>query len=162
VRPTLIRLAVVATAALALTACGDKQLDVTKSEQFIRGVVVRQIGVRVATVRCPDAVKAKKGEAFTCVVTGRDGSTGRVNVGQTDEHGNIAVTAPFLHMREVEATMQTGLSRQRKTPVTVSCQEIVVVKKGDPFECTGTAQGRSRAISARLTDDTGRFRYHLR
>jgi hypothetical protein len=151
---------VLVLAALALTACGDKELDATKSERFIRGVVVRQIGVQVRSVRCPDGVKAQQGATFTCVVTGRDGSKGNVNVRQTAGEG-IDVAAPFLHMREVEATMQRGLSRQRATAVTVSCQEIVVVKKSALFTCKARYRGTTRTVSARMTDATGRFRYRL-
>ena len=157
-RLTLLPLALLAT--LALAACGDTQLDTAKSERFIRDVVARQIGVRVASVACPEGVTAKQGAGFTCLVTGPDGSNGRVAVRQLD-HGNIDVTAPFLHMREAEAFMAGPLSRQVKADVRVSCQEIVVVRKGDVFLCQAIYNGRKRTVSARMTDDVGHFRYRL-
>jgi hypothetical protein len=157
----LARIALLAAAAITLVACGDKPLDTTMNEAFIRGVVVRQIGVEVTSVRCPDGLKAKQDSRFTCVVTGADGSAGAVRVRQTDDDGNIEVTAPFLHMREVEDTMEGGLGRQLKTSVAVSCQEIVVVSKSALFTCKARYDGKTRTVSARMTDTPGRFRYRL-
>jgi hypothetical protein len=158
VRPTLVSLAVLAT--LALAACGDKQLNTANGERFIRGVVVRQIGVRVASVTCPKDVTEKEGARFTCLVTGPDGSNGRVAVRQLGD-SKIRVTAPFLHMREAEAYMAALLSRQVKVPIKVSCQEIVVVRKGDVFLCQAIYNGHKRTVSARMIDDAGHFRYRL-
>jgi len=147
--------------AVLLASCGETTIDAAKGEKFIRGVVTEQAGVRVAAVACPDGLKARAGATFNCTVTGRDGSKGAVVAHQKDDKGNVNVSAPFLHVREAEAVMAGQISKQVKLAVTVKCPEIVVVKTGEQFTCTGTAQGRSRDISARLTDDTGRFRYHL-
>jgi uncharacterized protein DUF4333 len=160
VRPPLVSFALLAILALALAACGDRQLDAATSERFVRGVVVRQIGVRVASVACPKGVTAKEGATFTCLVTGPDGSNGRVVVRQL-EHSKISVTAPFLHMREVEAFMAAPLGRLVKAHVRVGCQEIVVVRKGDVFLCQAIYDARRRTISARMIDDVGHFRYRL-
>ncbi len=69
--------------------------------------------------------------------------------------------APFLHPRDTEASMAAALGRRMKARVRVACQEIVPVRKGELFRCRARYRGRSRGISARLTDGAGHFRYRL-
>lgn len=150
------------TAALTLAACGRSTVDATKGETFIRGVVADQVGARVAAVACPDDVETRKGDTFTCSVAGADGSKGDVLVTQRDDDGNVNVSAPFLHVREVEAVMADEIAKQAEGGgVTVRCPEIIVVKKGVRFECKATAEGKSRDVAAQLTDDEGHFSYRL-
>ncbi len=149
-------------AALALASCGESTIDSAKGEKFIRGVVAKQVGARVATVTCPDDVKTKKDATFSCSVAGDDGSKGDVLVTQRDDDGNVRVSAPFLHVREAETVMQEQIAKRLKVEnVTIACPEIVVVKQGTRFTCTAAAEGKSRDIAARLTDEEGRFRYRL-
>ena len=159
-RPASATLLVLTT--LALAACGDSTIDSAKGERFIRGVVVEQVGARVATVDCPDDVETKKGATFTCTVSGTDGSKGDVLVTQRDDDGNVRVNAPFLHVREAEGVMSEQIAKQAKVDdVTVACPEIVVVRKSALFRCKATSEGKTRDVSARLTDGQGRFRYRL-
>lgn len=149
-------------AGLALASCGETTIDSEKGERFIRGVVVKQVGARVGAVMCPDDVETKKGATFTCIVVGADGSKGDVLVTQRDDEGNVNVSAPFLHVREAETVMRDQIAKQAKVDgVTVACPEIIVVKKDERFECTATAEGKSRDVAARLTDDEGHFSYRL-
>lgn len=154
--------AIAVLAALVLASCGESTIDAEKGERFIRGVVTEQVQARVGTVTCPDDVQTKKGTTFTCSVAGVDGSKGDVLVTQRDEDGNVNVSAPFLHVREAEAVMADQIAKQVKVDgVTIKCPEIIVVKKGGRFECTATAEGKSRDVAARLTDDEGHFSYRL-
>lgn len=154
--------AIAALAALVLASCGESTIDAEKGERFIRGVVTEQVQARVGAVRCPDDVKTKKGTTFTCSVAGIDGSKGDVLVTQRDEDGNVNVSAPFLHVREAEAVMADQIAKQVKVDgVTITCPEIIVVKKGGRFECKATAEGKSRDVAVRLTDDEGHFSYRL-
>lgn len=150
-------------AALALASCGESTIDSEKGERFIRGVVTEQVGARVATVACPDDVATKKGGTFTCSVAATDGTKGDVLVTQRDDKGNVNVSAPFLHVREAEGVMANEIAKQAKVEgdVAVTCPQIVVVKKGERFECKATAQGKSRDVAVQLTDDTGRFSFRL-
>lgn len=159
-RPTLPVLALLA--AVALASCGESTIDAAKGEKFIRGVVAKQVGARVATVSCPGDIETKKGDRFTCTVTGADGSKGDVLVTQRDDDGNVAVSAPFLHVREAETVMAEQIAKQTKErEVKVACPEIIVVKKSELFRCKATGGDKSRDVSARLTDEQGRFRYRL-
>ena len=160
-----MRLSLTASALLAaavLAGCGEKTIDDEKGERFIRGVVANQVGARIASVTCPEDVKAKKGDTFTCVVAGTDGTKGNVVARQKDAEGNVVVNAPFLHVREAEAVMADQIRKQVKADVTIGCPEIVVVKKGGTFMCKASSGGDMRDVAVRLIDDSGRFNYRLR
>lgn len=151
-----------AATAFVLAACGESTIDAEKGERFIREVVTEQVAARVRTVSCPDDVETKKGATFTCSVTGMDGSRGDVLVRQRDDDGNVTVDAPFLHVREAETVMAEQIAKEIKAEdVKVACPEIVVVKKDALFTCRATSEEKEREVSARLTDEQGRFRYRL-
>jgi hypothetical protein len=156
-RPGLASLALLA--AVALASCGDTTVDTGKGEALIRRAVTQQVGARVASVRCPEGVKAKRDATFTCVVTGRDGSTGNAVVHVKDDNGATQVSAPFLHVRELESVMADQLRKRTKARVMFSCQEIVVVRKGARFRCRATSDGKSGSVVVRLIDDAGHFRF---
>lgn len=158
-RPPLAGLAVLA--AVALAACGETTIDAAEQEEFVRDVVVREIGARVASVRCPENVERQEGDTFRCTVTGADDSAGDVIVTQ-QEDSKVQVVAPFLHVTEAETVIAGGLADQLDADdIDVTCPEIVVVRKGRLVRCTARATGTSRTVSVRLTDDRGRFRYRL-
>jgi hypothetical protein len=75
--------------ALALGACGDKKLDTGKLEGRIKDGIEKQAGVKVKSVDCPDDVKIKKGDTFTCTATTTSGQKARVRVTQQDDEGNV-------------------------------------------------------------------------
>ena len=159
-RPAAIGFLLLAGGALA--SCGQSTFDGVNGEKFIREVVVKQVGARVATVSCPDDVKPKQGGRFTCVVRGIDGSEGDVLVTQRDGDGNVLVDAPFLNVREAEAVMTEQIEKELKaSDVKVTCPEIVVDRKDAIFRCKATSGGTSRDVTARLTDARGHFRYRL-
>ena len=158
-RPPLAGLAVLA--AVALSACGETTIDAEEQEEFVRDVVVREIGARVVAVRCPENVERQEGDTFRCTVTGADDSTGDVIVTQ-QEDSKVQVVAPFLHVTEAETVIANGIDdRLEGDDVDVRCPEIVVVRKDRLLRCRATAGGTSRTVSVRLTDDRGRFRYRL-
>jgi hypothetical protein len=146
-------------AAVALVSCGDTTVDTGKDETVIRRAVTQQVGARVASVACPEGVKARKAATFTCVVTGRDGSKGNAVVRVKDDNGTTQFSAPFLHVREVEAVMADQLRKRTEARVTFACQEIVVVRKGGRFRCRATSDGRSGSVVVRFIDDAGHFRF---
>jgi hypothetical protein len=146
-------------AAVALISCGDATIDSGKSEARIRRVVTQQVGARVSSVTCPKGVEAREDVTATCVVTGRDGSKGNAIVRVTDGNGATEVSAPFLHVRELESVMADQLRKRTKANVKFACQEIIVVRKGGRFRCRATSGGRSGSVVVRFTDDAGHFRF---
>jgi hypothetical protein len=150
----------VTLASFATAGCGDRQIDVKKASQNIDHAVATEFGARVRSVSCPAKVPVKAKTSFRCVVTGTDGSTGDAVVTQSDGKGNMTVRVPFLHPRQAEQAIQSELSKG--TPgTTVSCQEIIVVRKGAPFACKATLAGVSTPVSATQTNADGKFTYRV-
>jgi hypothetical protein len=80
----------VVLAAAASSGCGDSRLKTDRVESAIRSGITRQTGVKVDTVRCPEAVEARAGDTFTCVARASDGRRTRVEVTQRDDVGGIS------------------------------------------------------------------------
>lgn len=77
-------------ASAGLTACGEAKLDTDKAESAIRSGITRQTGVKIATVRCPEEVEARRGETFRCVAVASNGQRARVEVRQRDDEGSVS------------------------------------------------------------------------
>jgi hypothetical protein len=148
-------------ASVAAAGCGETVIDTAKAERFISKTVGEQAGVRVKSVVCPKDVKAKKGDTFRCIVTGRDGTKGSVVVAQQDDKGNVHVSAPFLHTREAEVSIAEQIKKQTKAVVSVTCPEIVLPVKDSKFRCQGTDGNQTRPITATMTDASGNFRFKV-
>ena len=148
--------------ALVVLGCGETTIDEKKAQTFIRKTVSDQAGISVETVACPADVKAQKGDTFTCVVTATDGTKGDVKVLQRDDKGNVNVSAPFLHMRDAEGSIEQEVKRQARITVAVKCPEIFVPRKGKTFKCTSSGGKRSRTIVVTTTNDSGNFTFRVR
>jgi hypothetical protein len=150
-------------ATLALGACGESTIDVDKASRFISSAVSKQVGAQVKSVKCPDSVKVKAKDTFTCVVTGSDGTKGDAELTQKDDKGNLTFYAPFLHTSEAENVMQTQIANSSRASrgSTVDCPEIVVVGKGRTFDCVLRKGGAERTIAARQPTAQGNFTYRV-
>lgn len=158
-RPLLAGLVLIA--AVVSSACGETSIDAEEQEAFVRDVVVREVGARVASVRCPEDVQRRERDTFRCRVTGVDGSSGDAIVTR-QEDAKVRVVAPFLHVREAETVIADGIADQLGADeADVSCPEIIVVQKNRLFSCSAAATGSRRTVSVRLVED-GRFRFRLR
>jgi hypothetical protein len=160
-RPSHLCLGLAAAASFAVLGCGATVIDSGKAEKFINKTVTAQAGVHVKSVKCPKNPKAKKGATFKCTVTGIDGTTGTVLAFQRDNKGNVRIAAPFLHMREAEATISSQLNGQSDTKITVKCPEVVTPKAGGTFECEATDGKVTRKVDATETDANGKFTFKL-
>jgi hypothetical protein len=147
-----------ALAALAASGCGKTVIDGAKAEKLIMSAVETQVGADVKSVVCPKDIKAKAKATFTCAVTGTDGTKGDAVVTQKDGKGNISVAAPFLHTNEAEQSIQAQVSK-RASSAKVTCQEIIVVKKGGTFACEVDVDGDKGKVVGTQTDDQGSFTY---
>jgi hypothetical protein len=152
----------VAVASLVASGCGQTVIDAGKAQRFITTAVTKQAGVRVKSVVCPKNRKAKKGDHFQCTVTGTDGTKGVVDIVQRDDKGNVHVSAPFLHMREAEASIASQIRKQVAVAVAVTCPEIVVPKTGGTFRCSATDGKDKRPVAVTMTNATGGFSFKVR
>lgn len=156
VRATLLLL----PAVLVLTGC-SKSIDTDKAEKFIMKTVSQQVGAKVKAVRCPEGLTAKKGETFTCTVIGADGSSGEMLVREKDDQGNVNVSAPFIHVRDLEELISSGIAKQVGGSVAVSCPEIIAGKQGGTFSCGAKSGSDEAIVNVTQTDDQGNVRYKL-
>ena len=148
--------------AVLLAGCGATSIDTAKAERFIKATVAGQVGAKVKSVGCPSGKTAKKGATFTCTVTGADGTKGDALVTERDNKGNVHVSAPFVHPREIEASIAAGLSKKVHARVRLSCPEIIVARTGGKFNCTAVdPKGQTGRIEAVQTDAKGHVTYTL-
>ncbi|WP_354700971.1 hypothetical protein DSM112329_01265 [Paraconexibacter sp. AEG42_29] len=152
---TLVLTAAVAAAALA-AGCGETTIDADKAQKIIREEVAKQVGTTVKEVKCPEDEVAKKGDTFTCLVTGADGTKGDALVTQKDDEGNVRFNAPFVHTGNGERLIAERIESQSSaTGVKVDCPDIVVGKQGDTFQCKATSANDSATVQVTQTDAKG-------
>lgn len=139
---------------LLLAACGGT-LDTGELEKQAQKAIAEDIGVRVASVDCPDDVEAKEGATFTCTATGADGSTATVRVVQTDDEGNVRISAQLVNIPSVEDELAKQVGGKAK----VDCPDsLIVARKGESFTCDATdEEGKTGQIRVTFENDQGRF-----
>lgn len=148
--------------ALVLAGCA-KQIDNSKAEKFISTSIAKQVGADVKAVSCPTGLTAKKGDTFQCTVTGADGTTGKTTVTEKDDQGNVSVSAPFIHVTQLEQSIGQGIAQQiNANDVKVKCPEIITGKKGDTFECQATSGSDKATVEVTQKDDQGRVNYKVK
>lgn len=158
---TLCTLMTVAVA-VSLSACGGTRIDDGKAEKFITSTVVNQVGAHVKSVTCPKGKTAKKGDTFSCTVVGTDGSKGDVLVTERDAKGNVHVSAPFVHSREIEASIASSLGKKVRQKVGIACPEIIDARTAAVFACVATDEaGKTARVEAVQEDAKGHVKYHL-
>jgi len=147
----------VALAAVLVAGC-SQTIDSDKAERTIARLVTTKIGTHVARVDCPSGKTARKGDAFTCRVTGKDGSAADAVVTETDDRGTVRVTARLVPTDATERALAGRLGGRRGKPVVVDCQDIVVAGKDVRFDCVTSSAGRHARVRATI-DGSGRVRY---
>lgn len=147
-------------AAVGLAGCGEPRIDIDKTATFIKDAVAKRIGTPVKEVKCPQTVAVKASDTFTCAVIGIDGTTGDARLTQKDDRGSLSFSAPFLNTKAAERIVQKQLRRQSKD-ATVSCPQIVIVKKDGRFRCQARTGSSTKSVFARQTDSKGNFTYRV-
>lgn len=141
--------------ACAVAACGA--LDTAQLEELTAQRIESVIGVAPAAVDCPDDVEAKAGDAFSCTVTGTDGTSAEIQVVQTNDEGNVEVTGKLLRTRELEQAIIDQLGATQ-----VSCPEIVAVEAGKTIECAAAAGEDAATVVVTIENDNGDVTFRRR
>jgi hypothetical protein len=82
---------------LLLAACGGTEIDAGKAESLIKDNIA---GPQPKTVDCPDGVKAKGGDTFTCDLTYEHGlPPAKVTVHIENDDGRIRVAPGDLRFQ---------------------------------------------------------------
>lgn len=147
-------------AAVALAGCGEERIDIDKTAAFIKGAVAKRTGSPVRKVDCPQTVVVQASETFTCAVIGTDGTRGNARLTQKDAQGSLSYSVPFLNTKAAERIVQRQLRRNSKG-ATVSCPQIIIVKRDARFECQVAGVSSTKTVFARQTDSNGSFTYRI-
>ena len=158
------RMLVVLLCALPFAACTSEQ-EAREREDRIREAwvegevfgVTEQFGITEAD--CPDDSDAGDGDAIRCRVESLDGTSFLVDAVQTDDEGRLRLTTRLLKTRTTEMALENRLNGTVGGFVPIDCTDLVEVKKGGTFKCSGAGLGVRVAIRAKFTDDGGGFTY---
>jgi hypothetical protein len=74
---------------LVVAGCGESKLDTSRLESQIEKALHDRTGVSIASVRCPDDVKAEKGDTFRCVAQTTGHEQVVIDVRQDDDKGAV-------------------------------------------------------------------------
>jgi hypothetical protein len=146
------------------SGCDKGTIDTAKAQSTARSLVAQQTGAQVKSVVCPRHIPLERGATFTCTATGADGTTGRIDVTQKDDQGNVHISAPgLLHTGNAAKLIAERLTAQFKLVVRVRCPDLVLAHKGTALTCTATdAAGHVRPVTVTVTDEQGSIHYRLR
>lgn len=126
-------------ASLLMTGCGPT-LDTTQVQETIRDGVIKQGGISLKAVTCPQGIRQREGKQFECQGQLDSGETFPIFVSQPDDQGSIRWHLPnvpgLLHLPTLQAEIETRL-RQRGYAVTVDCgsRTYKATRPGDRFDC---------------------------
>ncbi len=158
----LARVATAFVLSTVIAACGTTTVDAAKTESTITKAVRNQVGANVKAVTCPEDRTAQQDAKYRCRVVGRDGSRGDALVTPQAGDGKLQISAPFLHVREIENLIAKELSEERDdAAVKVRCPEIVVAAAGGAFACRSTQGTETTAIDVVQKDAKGSITYEV-
>jgi uncharacterized protein DUF4333 len=81
---------VLVSTSLVVTACGgEPNLDTSALESQIKKTLSDRTGIPIASVKCPDDVKPKKGAQFGCAAVTQRRERVLVRVTQEDDNGSV-------------------------------------------------------------------------
>lgn len=160
--PSLRCVSVLATASLALAACGSqaRTLRTANVALAIAATIHRQFGI-VTAVTCPAHPPEQTGYRFACMARLAVG-TYRVTVRETDSNGTVSYTGAgplrALDSASIERAIKAAMGRRRRGVVSVHCPSPVLQQSGLAFTCTArTRAGTTVRFTVREDDGDGRI-----
>lgn len=124
---------------LLLTAC-SKTLDHDRIAQSIQQDVIKQGGISLKMVTCPNSIKPEAGQTFECVGETDTGYTFTIPVKQQDAQGNLLWDVPnakgLLNVAKFETIVQEAVQSEIGSRPLIRCGGTYkAVKPGQTFEC---------------------------
>ncbi len=157
------RMLVLLLCALLFAACTSEQEARERQDRIREAWVEGEISYASeqfdTEADCPDHSDAGDGDAIRCRVESLDGTSLLVDAVQTDDEGRLRLTTRLLETRKTEMVLQDRLTGTVGGFIPIDCTDLVEVKKGGTFECSGSGLGVRVAIRAKFTDDGGGFTY---
>lgn len=143
-----------------LTAC-SRGLDTAKIAEAIQDEVIKQGGVSLKQVVCPDRVKLESGQTFECVGILASEGNFAIPVTQQDAQGSVRWSVPsvkgLINLVDLQTSIQQALEKE-VGQATIDCGRSTyrAVKPGDRFECKVLKRGgQATATATPLTPKPG-------
>jgi hypothetical protein len=155
-----LTLALVFASAGGLVACGEK-LNARKAESVIRDDLNTRFaaqGLSIVAVSCPEQVRMKQGNGFTCQAQFEGGGTLPVDVAQSDDKGTIEWTVKRrLLLGSVVEKQIVDRAQSSGQQIAVSCGDRVrVVVPHAKFQCMGKdAAGQLLVFDVAMLNEEG-------
>lgn len=139
-----------------LTAC-SRRLDTDKIAETVQDDIIKQGGVSLKQVVCPDRVKSEAGQTFECVGVLDPEGNFAIPVTQQDEQGSVRWSVPsvkgLINLVDLQTSMQQTLEKE-VGQATIDCGKSIyrAAKPGDRFECKVLKRGIQ--VKAKTTPST--------
>lgn len=149
--------------ALAALVAGCGSLDTGEGSKAIASQIKRDTGAEAVKVDCPNDVKQKKGEGFSCTAT-VDGTKVSVPVTQTDDNGNVRFAPRVVKTRQVEQEMEKRANARTENTqgARAQCPTVVALNPGASFSCTVQTPGPDFAGKATQVGTRGEVTIELK
>ncbi len=144
---------------LLLTSCGAS-LDTQKIAVTIQDDVIKQGGLSLKEVRCPEKITPAVGQAFECVGVLDGGGIFAISVNQQDTQGRvqwqISSVRGLLNVPELQTAVQQEIQKDKDIgQATVDCGRTTYrpTKPGETFECKLLKRGEPTTKSSEKSGD---------
>ncbi len=124
---------------VGLTACAPT-LNTKQIEEIIQQSIIKQGGISLKGVTCPDRVKPAIGQAFECFGDLETGKAVAIAVKQVDNQGTVTWDVPsvkgLLNLEKLETQLQDAIQAETGLHPRVKCgSPYRAIKPGESFAC---------------------------
>ncbi len=134
------------------------KVSTSRLEHTVEQEFVKQIGIAVRAVTCPEAVEIVAGRTFDCEIVSEDGKVITLQVTQKDSQGNVTWTPPqnLIPLKAIETSIQRSF-QQLDSEVVADCGgKYRIGFQGDQFTCEARdSQDKIRTIEVTVNDNAG-------
>jgi hypothetical protein len=147
-RALAVKLAAVATVVVMISSGCKKTINSGNAEKLI-GDSLRAHGMK-PKVTCPEGVKPKAGDVFTCTVVDPEIGTMTIKVTEKDDQGHVDWNSEgqLIETKDVIAEV-----KKQAADAQVTCDKrILLLKAGDTYTCPITTGGKTGTLRIKNDD----------